>query len=123
MIGPVSSLASSSDRGRHHPHTSSATSTIRRNFAHCSSSARILPSSLEAKPHCGGKAELVEVDEFRRLVDAALERVLLLERAAFGGDEAEHHHLALGREAQRLEAAGAVAVVFHEVGVDVDLVE
>src|SRR5262249_14191473 len=70
-----------------------------------------------------GEAELVEIDEFRRLVDAALKRVLLLERAAFGGDEAEHHHLALGHEAQRLEAAGAVAVVFHEVGVDVDLVE
>ena len=40
------------DRCRH-PQTSSATSTISRSFAHCSSSARILPSSVEAKPHCG----------------------------------------------------------------------
>src|SRR5438132_10930365 len=56
-----------------------------------------------------GEAELVDVDEFRRLVDAALERVLGFERAALRGDEAEHHHLALGHEAQRLEAAGAVA--------------
>ena len=37
------------------PHTSSAISTIMRSFAHCSSSARILPSSLEAKPHCGDR--------------------------------------------------------------------
>src|SRR5690348_16294046 len=35
------------------PHTSSANSTIMRSFAHCSSSARTLPSSVEAKPHCG----------------------------------------------------------------------
>ena len=34
-----------------HPHTSSATSTIRPSFAHCSSSVRVLPSSVEAKPH------------------------------------------------------------------------
>ena len=37
------------------PHTSSATSTIIFSFAHCSSSARILPSSVEAKPHCGDR--------------------------------------------------------------------
>src|SRR3984893_1905448 len=70
-----------------------------------------------------GEAERLASDEFRRLVDAALDRVLGFERAAFGGDEAEHHHLALGHEAQRFEAAGAVAVVFHEVGIDIDLVE
>src|SRR5262249_36938908 len=34
-----------------HPHTSFATSTRRRNFAHCSSSVSTLPSSVEAKPH------------------------------------------------------------------------
>ncbi len=33
------------------PHTSSATSTMRRSFAHCSSSVSVLPSSVEAKPH------------------------------------------------------------------------
>src|SRR5262249_49950483 len=38
------------------PHTSFASSTIIRSFAHCSSSARMLPSSVEAKPHCGESA-------------------------------------------------------------------
>src|SRR5205085_7023934 len=37
------------------PQTSSANSTIIRSFAHCSSSARMLPSSVEAKPHCGDR--------------------------------------------------------------------
>jgi uncharacterized protein involved in cysteine biosynthesis len=37
-------------------HTSSASSTTIRSFAHCSSSASTLPSSVEAKPHCGDKA-------------------------------------------------------------------
>ena len=40
---------------RHFPHTSSAISTIMRSFAHCSSSDRTLPSSVEAKPHCGDR--------------------------------------------------------------------
>ena len=39
----------------HRPHTSSANSTIIRNLAHCSSSARMLPSSVDAKPHCGDR--------------------------------------------------------------------
>jgi hypothetical protein len=38
-----------------YPHTSFAISTIILSFAHCSSSARMLPSSVEAKPHCGDK--------------------------------------------------------------------
>src|SRR4029079_13441153 len=38
-----------------HPHTSSAISTIMRSLAHCSSSASTLPSSLDAKPHCGDR--------------------------------------------------------------------
>src|SRR5258707_12353346 len=37
------------------PHTSSANSTTILSFAHCSSSARMLPSSVEAKPHCGDR--------------------------------------------------------------------
>src|SRR5258708_17293208 len=69
------------------------------------------------------EAELVEVDEPCRLVDASLEVVLGFERPALRSDEPEHHHLALGHEAQRREAAGAVAVAFHEISVDVDLVE
>src|SRR5579872_1817076 len=41
--------------GALHPHTSCATSTIMASFAHCSCSARTLPSSVEAKPHCGDR--------------------------------------------------------------------
>src|SRR5262249_50261826 len=37
-------------------HTSSASSTIMASLAHCSFSASTLPSSVEAKPHCGLKA-------------------------------------------------------------------
>src|SRR5436190_15113056 len=62
------------------------------------------------------EAELIEVDVPRGLVDAALELVLGFERPALRGDEPEHDHLALGHETQRREAAGAVAVVFHEIG-------
>ena len=38
------------------PHTSLATSTASFSLAHCSSSDRMLPSSVEAKPHCGDTA-------------------------------------------------------------------
>src|SRR5712691_2608370 len=66
----------------------------------------------------GREAELLERRELGRLLDPALDVVLLLERAALGGDEAEHHDLvALGQVAQRLEAAGALAVVFEEIAV------
>src|SRR5580692_11183447 len=37
------------------PHTSRAISAIIRSFAHSSSSASVLPSSVEAKPHCGDR--------------------------------------------------------------------
>src|SRR4051812_48621832 len=68
------------------------------------------------------QAELLQRSELGRLVDPALDVILLLERAALGGDEPEHHGLvALRQEAQRLEAAGAVAVVFEEVAVVVHL--
>src|SRR6202044_1410178 len=42
-------------RRNRHPQISSAISTTRRSFAHCSSSERTLPSSVEAKPHCGDR--------------------------------------------------------------------
>ena len=60
---------------------------------------------------------------FGRLADAALEIVLRFKLAGFRGDDAEHHGLALGQQTQRLEPAGALAIVFHEIGVDADLVE
>src|SRR5689334_15384426 len=70
------------------------------------------------------QAKLIEGDVARRLVDAALDLVLLLQRAALRGDEAEHQLLlALGKESQRLEAAGAIGVVFKEIAVDLDRVE
>src|SRR5262245_22501959 len=68
----------------------------------------------------GGKAalrretELLERSKFARFVDTAFYVVLLLERAALGGDETEHHDLvAFGQETQRFEAAGALGVVFE----------
>src|SRR5262249_31412867 len=66
----------------------------------------------------GAERQLVERDVFGRLVDAALYVGFLLQRAGLRGDEAQHHGLvALGDEAQRLEPAGAVGVVFEEIAV------
>src|SRR5688572_23015938 len=68
--------------------------------------------------------ELLERGVLRGLVDAALDQVFRLERAALRGDHADHDDLlALGQEAQRLETAGAVAVVFQEIAVEVALAE
>src|SRR6266851_1785188 len=53
------------------------------------------------------QAQLIDVDEFCRLVDAAPELVATLERAGFRRHQPEHHLLALRHEAQRLETAGA----------------
>src|SRR5438874_10066627 len=56
-----------------------------------------------------GEAELLARRKLRGLVDAALDVVLLLQRAAFGGDEAEHHGLvAFRQKPQRLKAARAL---------------
>src|SRR5438552_13897171 len=57
------------------------------------------------------QAQLIERDVPGRLVDPPLERVLLLQRPALGRHEPEHDLLvALGQEAQRLEAARALGV-------------
>src|SRR5262249_17268306 len=66
------------------PHTSSATSTIKRSFAHCSSSARILPSSVEAKPHCGDRhncsmSTYLAASSMRRLMASLLSSAPALE--------------------------------------------
>src|SRR6202158_3568798 len=64
------------------------------------------------------EAELIEADVFGRFLDPPLDVVLGLERAGLRGHEAEHHDLvAFGQEPQRLEAAGALAVVFEKVAV------
>src|SRR4029450_5419990 len=59
--------------------------------------------------------ELIDIDVFRRLLDPPLELIAALELAGLGGDEPEHDGLALWHEPQRLEPAGARAVVFHEI--------
>jgi hypothetical protein len=105
------------------PQTSSATSTTRRSFAACCSAVRLLPSTVEEKPHCGDRQSWSRSTYCGRLLDAALELVLGLELAALGRDEAEHDDLAVRDEAQRLEAAGARVVPLHEEAVDVELAE
>src|SRR5215467_1002726 len=63
------------------------------------------------------QAQLVQRHELRRLVDPALDRVRVFQLAPLGGHQAEHDHLAGRHEAQRLEAAGALVVVFEEEAV------
>jgi hypothetical protein len=74
---------------------------------------------VEANPHC----ELIEGDEAGGFVDAAQEILFALEVWAFRADEAEDHSLGLGHEAERLEGAGTLVVVFEEKAVDGKLVE
>src|SRR6266705_912024 len=82
-----------------------------------------VPLDRGGEPALRREAELLQRHEFARLLDAPLQLVLGLELAALGGDQAEHDQLALGDEAQRLEAAGAGVVVFEEEPVDRQLVE
>src|SRR5437763_1199539 len=72
----------------------------------------------------GRKAELLQRRKLAGLVDAAPDIVFLLERAALRSDESEHHYLvAFRQEAQRLEAAGARAVIFQEIAIIVAAAE
>ena len=90
-------------------------------LAHCWSSVSTLPSSVQAKPHCGDRQSWSSGAYFaassrRRLMSSFFSSV-----AGLGGDEADHHALlALGQEAQRLEPAGALGVVLQEIAVVVD---
>src|SRR5579864_2796548 len=62
--------------------------------------------------------ELIERRKFRGFGKPPLDVVLALERSAFGGDEADHHDLvALGQVTQRLEATGALGIIFKEIAV------
>ncbi len=106
------------------PHTSSAISAIIRSFAHCSSSAKHVAFFGRGEAALRRQAELIEGDVFGRLVDAALDVVLAFQLAGFRGDQAEHQLLvAFGKEAQRLETAGAIAVVFEEIAVEAGMAE
>src|SRR5207244_7551429 len=60
------------------------------------------------------EAHVLERRILRGFVDAALEKLLALELGELGAHQAEHHFLVLWHEAQRLEAAGALRVVFEE---------
>src|ERR1700760_862862 len=71
----------------------------------------------------GRQAQLVGVDELRRGLDATLEQILVLQLGTLGGDQTEHHVLALRDEAQPLERAGALVVELQEVAVDVEVAE
>src|SRR5262249_17071038 len=67
-----------------YPHTSFERSTIIFSFAHCSSSASTLPSSVEAKPHCGESASWSSATDFvassrRRLMSSFFSRLPNLE--------------------------------------------
>src|SRR6266511_1306145 len=95
MIGPkrrrgplhdLSRLTSrpSAGRDQDQPQTSFEISTIMRSFAHCSSSARTLPSSVEAKPHCGERQywssdTYLVASSMRRLMSSFFSSVPLLE--------------------------------------------
>ena len=57
------------------------------------------------------------------LVNAALEGVLGFHLAKFGGDQTQHHDLALGQESQGAEVAAAIVVILQEVGVEVHVRE
>src|SRR5215472_17512525 len=71
-----------------------------------------------------GEAQLIDGHIFCRFVDPALDRVFALERAALRGDEPKRELLlAFGKEPQRLEAAGAVAVVFEKITVEIGVAE
>src|SRR5262245_24994705 len=67
-----------------HFHTSFERSTIIFSFAHCCSSLRILPSSVEAKPHWGerqswSRGAYLAASSSRRLRSSFFSRVPLLE--------------------------------------------
>src|SRR5262245_42307916 len=59
-------------------------------------------------------AEVLERHELRSLLDAPFQDVLGLELGKLGGNQAEHHLLALRDVAQGLEAARALVVVLEE---------
>src|SRR5215510_10500454 len=69
------------------------------------------------------EAELINRHVATGVLDAALDDVLLLHGTGLGGDQAEHEGFVLGQEAQRLEAACALAVPFEKIAVDVHSVE
>src|SRR3984885_9412554 len=70
-----------------------------------------------------GQTKPVEIGEPGGFFEAALDRVLGFERAAFGRDQAEHGKAILMQVPERREAAGAFGGIFHEIAVHLDTVE
>ena len=82
------------------------------------------PRTIEAKPHCGLSASLLERHILRGCLDAlAPARRRLSSAPSLVRDQSEHDDLALGHEAQRLERSRAFVVVFEQEPVDVERVE
>ena len=71
----------------------------------------------------GAQREVVDVHELRSLLDTSHDIVGVLHVVELRGDKAEDDGLALRNEAQRLKAAGALAVVLEEQDVVVELGE
>src|ERR1700681_1293789 len=69
------------------------------------------------------QTELVKRQHFSCLVDFSLQRVLGLELAKLGRDQAQNDGLPRRHEAQRRKIARAGIVVFEEIPVDLELVE
>src|SRR5438132_1531843 len=69
------------------------------------------------------QADLLERHVLARLIDAALEIVLALQRAALRGHQAKNDHLARRYESQRCEVSRPRVVVFEEKAVDAELPE
>src|SRR6185295_17383642 len=63
------------------------------------------------------EAEILQWDVFRRLVDALLQHILLLQRRRLGRDQPEDHFLVLGTEAKGFESPGTGGVVLEEEAV------
>src|SRR5580704_8987384 len=57
------------------------------------------------EPALAGQADLVQRNELGRLVDPPLQLILGLQLRTLGRDQAQHDHLALRHEPQRLEPA------------------
>src|SRR4029077_18918989 len=70
------------------------------------------------------EAELLDRCEPGGFIDPPLDIVLALQAAALGGDQAHHYaFVALGQEAQRFQATGAVGVILEKVPIISDTAE
>jgi hypothetical protein len=70
------------------------------------------------------QAEPFQRNVLCRLLDAPFDVVLRLEPSTLRGNKPKHDNLLVAVEiAQRVETAGAIAVEFEKISVDVDLAE